>query len=31
MKGLKEYITLNESEVGNLKPTSRDELVNLIT
>ena len=30
MKGLKEYITLNESEVGNLKPTNRDELKRLI-
>ena len=30
MKGLKEYITLNESEVGNLRPTRKDELKELI-
>ena len=30
MKGLKEYITLNESEVGSLRPTNRDELMSLI-
>ena len=30
MRGLKEYITLNESEVDNLKPTNRDELIRLI-
>ena len=30
MKRLSDYITLNESEVGNLKPTNRDELANLI-
>ena len=30
MKNLREYITLNESEVGNLRPTRKDELKELI-
>ena len=30
MKNLREYITLNESEVGNLKPTNGDKLKKLI-
>ena len=30
MKRLKEYITLNESEVGSLKPTNKNELKKLI-
>ena len=30
MKNLREYITLNESEMGSLRPTNRDELVRLI-
>ena len=30
MKKLREYITLNESEVGSLKPTNKDELKRLI-
>ena len=30
MRDLREYITLNESEVGNLRPTRKDELKELI-
>ena len=30
MRNLREYITLNESEVGNLRPTRKDELKELI-
>lgn len=30
MKRLREYITLNESESGNLRPTSKEELKRLI-
>ena len=30
MKRLREYITLNESELGNLRPTSKLELKRLI-
>ena len=30
MKRLSDYITLNESEVGNLRPTRKDELMELI-
>ena len=30
MRDLREYITLNESEVGNLRPTMKDELKELI-
>ena len=30
MRNLREYITINESEVGNLRPTRKDELKELI-
>lgn len=30
MRKLKEYITVEESEVGSLKPINRDELKRLI-
>ena len=30
MRSLNEYITLNESELGNLRPTSKEELKELI-
>ncbi len=30
MRNLREYITLNESEVGSLRPTRKDELKELI-